>query len=198
MKHAVTFTLRQIRGHEPCADGWQKLVKSLGGIEKYGLDTPITVEQIVASNGLDDALWALKTLGHENKGWMRHFAVDCAESVKHLMQDERSLKALEVARRHADGLASDSELAAAWADARAALWDAAWDASWAAAWAAERAASWAAERAARAASAAAGADFGDLLVEYCRTGKRVVTAPTTKVAGFQQLEPAVPDREGKC
>ena len=36
--------------------------------------------------------------------------------------------ALDVADRHADGMATDAELAAAWDAARAAAWDAAWDA----------------------------------------------------------------------
>jgi hypothetical protein len=83
------------------------------------------------ASALDDATW-------------RHLAVDFAEQVKHLMTDERSLNALAVARRFADGQATRQELAAArdaaWAAAgaaaRAAARDAAWDAAWAAAWAA--------------------------------------------------------------
>ena len=87
---------------------------------------------------------------------MRLYAVDCARSVQHLMADERSIAALDVAERHADGLATNGEFAAARAAARAAAMDAAWaaarDAAWAAAmdaaWAAARDAAWAAARAA--------------------------------------------------
>ena len=117
------------------------------------------------TNALDDATW-------------RHLAVDFAEQVRHLMADERSVNALDVARRYADGQATREELAAAraaaraaagaaaWAAARAAAWAAAWDAARAAAWDAARAAAWAA------AGAAAGAKQADLI------RARVPHAPT--------------------
>lgn len=71
---------------------------------------------------------------------LRLFAVRCARRVQHLMTDPRSLAALDVAERHARGEATDEELAAASAAARAAeaaAWDAAaaaWDAADYAAW----------------------------------------------------------------
>jgi len=155
-------TLNKIRAHSPCQSGWAKLLKNLG--KTKGDDEPLAITTILESNGLDDALWCLQAVdGHQRE--MRLFAVDCARSVQHLMTDQRSLDALDVAERHADGLATDAELtaasAAAWAAAwdaasaaaRAAAWDAAWDAAWAAASAAARAAAWdAASAAARAAA----------------------------------------------
>jgi hypothetical protein len=60
----------------------------------------------------------------------REFALWCAERVRHLMTDERSTNALDVAARHLRGEATDAELNAAWA--------AAWDAARAAAWDTER------------------------------------------------------------
>ena len=91
----------------------------------------------------------------------RLFACDCAERVlpiyeKDYPKDKRPRQAIEVARRYAEGKASDSELAAAraaaWAAARAAAWDAAraaaWDAARAAARDAAMDATWAAARAA--------------------------------------------------
>ena len=60
---------------------------------------------------------------------LRKFACRCVREVWHLLTDERSRNSVEVAERHADGLATDDELTAA----RAAAWDAAWTAAWAAA-----------------------------------------------------------------
>ena len=50
----------------------------------------------------------------------RHFACDCAERALGRLEtpDERSVNAIAVARRYADGQATDHELAAAWAAAR--------------------------------------------------------------------------------
>ena len=98
-----------------------------------------------------------------NERTARLFACDCAERIVHFCgDDDRPRNAIEVARRYANGKATDEELAAAraaaWAAAGAAAWAAAWDAAWAAAraaardaardaaWAAAWAAAWDAER----------------------------------------------------
>ena len=78
----------------------------------------------------------------------RHFACDCAERVMRATgwADARSWDAVRVARRYANGHATEAELDAAWAAARDA-WAAAEGAAWAAgaaAWAAARDAAWAA------------------------------------------------------
>ena len=89
---------------------------------------------------------------------LRLFACWSVRQIWHLVTDERSRRAVEVAERHALGQATDQELAAArdaaWAAARDAARDAARnaarDAAWAAAWAAARNAArdaaWAAAR----------------------------------------------------
>jgi hypothetical protein len=106
-------------------------------------------------------------LTRECTGWnertARLFACDCAERVLYLFEarypdDGRPRKAIEIARRYAEGKADVEELAAArdaaWATAEAAE-GAVWDASRAAAEAAAWAAAWAAAlNAARAASRA--------------------------------------------
>ena len=68
----------------------------------------------------------------------RLFAVECAADVIHLMNDDRSIAALEVAFENGCGTASAAELDAARAAARDAAWAAAGDAAWGAAWAAAR------------------------------------------------------------
>ena len=167
-------TLNKIRAHSPCTDGWEKLLKNLGKTKAD--DDPLALTAILESNGIDDALWCLRAVdGHERE--MRLFAVDCARSVQQLMTDKLSLDALDVAERFANGLATQTELAAAdaaWAaawtaaDAAADAADAAWAAAWTAADAA-RAASWASARdaadaswaSAKAAAGAAAAAAGD-------------------------------------
>lgn len=120
-------TLNKIRAHGPCAKGWKKLLKNLGKTEAD--DEPLAITTILDSNGLDDALWCLRAVdGYERE--MRMYAVHCARSVQHLLTDARSIEAIDVAERHANGLATDEELAAARAAARGAASYAASSAAW--------------------------------------------------------------------
>ena len=174
----IYTTPNRIREHSPCSDGWRKLLAHLGKTEAD--DAPLAYSTILESNGLDDALWCLRAEPQHASIW-RMYAVRCARRVQHLMTDERSLQALDVAERYARGEATDSELTAArtatWAAAAAAAaagdaavdaavdaagdaaaaWDAARTAAWDAAWAAWDAA-WAARDAAGAAAEAAAGD----------------------------------------
>jgi hypothetical protein len=147
-------TLNQIRKHSPCHEGWAKLLRTLNKTKAD--DEPVSIVQVLDSNGFDDALWCLRAVQGRDKE-IRLFAVWCARQVEHLMTDKRSTDALDVVERFANGETSQQELDAAGDAARAAAWDAAGDAAraaaWAAAWAAARAAAWdAAGAAARAAA----------------------------------------------
>ena len=124
-------TLNAIRKHEPCKDGWEKLLTYLGKTKAD--DEPLSIATILDSNGLDDALWCLRAVeGHDKE--IRLYAVWCARQVQHLMKDQRSLDALDVAERYANGKATDAELAAAAREAWAvAAWAAAREAAEAAA-----------------------------------------------------------------
>ena len=148
----LTTTLNRIRAHIPCSDGWHKLLTGLGKTQAD--DEPLPYARIVEINGLDDALWCCRAEPHHAREW-RLFAVWCGRQVQHLMTDPRSLAALDVAERHANGQASDEELDTSMAAARNAAWDAASEAARDAAWAA---ASHAARDAARAAARAAASD----------------------------------------
>ena len=125
---AITTTLKRIRAHQPCEHGWRKLLAGLGKTEAD--DEPLPYARIVEINGINDALWACRAEPQYAKEW-RLFAVWCARQVKHLMTDERSREALNVAERYANGQATEKELAAARSAAMAA-WDAASDAALAA------------------------------------------------------------------
>ena len=136
-------TLNKIRAHSPCNEGWEKLLKYLRKTKSD--DEPLSLLTILDSNGLDDALWCMKAVDGRDKE-IRLYAVWCARQVQHLIKDPRSLAALDVAERFANGEATVEELDAA-RDAApdaapgAALGEA-WGAAWWAAW-------WAARGAAR-------------------------------------------------
>ena len=68
------------------------------------------------------AIWTFTREGVTNDRDLRLFAVKCARRVEHLMDDERSRKALDVAERYANGEATDAELDAARDAARDAAW----------------------------------------------------------------------------
>jgi hypothetical protein len=145
----IATTLNRIREHTPCKDGWETLLRHLGKTQAD--DEPLPLVTILESNGLDDVLWCLRAVeGHDRE--MRLYAVACARRVQHLMKDHRSINALDVAERYAEGQATDKELevALATADAAAAVArDAAWAAAGAAAgaaWAAAMEAAWKEER----------------------------------------------------
>ena len=132
------------------------------------------------------ALWTITRTGVMSDRDLRLFAVRCARRIQHLMTDERSVTALDVAERYANGEATTEELKAARdaacdamdaacdardaadaADAacdatKAAAWAAACDAACVAAWAA----AWAAVDAADAAMAAERKAQLDILKEF--------------------------------
>lgn len=141
----ITTTLARIRAQGPCEDGWRKLLAGLGKTKAD--DEPLPFARIVEINGIDDASWCCRAEPDHDREW-RLFAVWCARQVQHLMKDQRSIDALDVAERYANGEATEQELEMA----RAAAWDAARDAAWGAAYAAARAAelatAWDAARAA--------------------------------------------------
>ncbi len=168
-----SVTLSGLRKAGACINGYNKVVRMLQGKPfsdedserdsyiRFAHKEPVPLPSILESNGLDDALWALRCVPDVDRD-ARLFAVWCARQVQHLMTDQRSINALDAAERFANGMASENERAdardaawaaardAAWAAARdaawAAAWDAAWDTAWAAAWAAARDAARAAAR----------------------------------------------------
>jgi hypothetical protein len=158
-------TLKKIKANDPCEPGWDKLLAALSKTEAD--DEPIELSFILQSNGFNDTLWVLRAVdGYEKE--MRLFAVFCARQVQHLMTDEISINAIDVAERFAHGEATELDLVAARDAARAAsaaardaaraasaaARDAARDAAWAAS-AAARVAAWDAAWAASAAASAA-------------------------------------------
>ena len=138
-------TLNKIRSNSPCTSGWAKLLKHLGKVQAD--DVELSLLTILESNGLEDTLWCLRAVdGFEKE--KRLMAVAFAREVQHLMKDPRSLAALNVAERFANGEATEEELNAT----RDAAYNAARDAT---AYAASHAAAYAPSAAYAAARAAA-------------------------------------------
>ena len=115
----ITTTLNHIRDNHPCTEGWTKLLAGLGKTKAD--DEPVAYAAILRINGLDDALWCMQAEPQHSHLW-RMFAVRCARKVEHLMTDQRSRDALDVAERHANGQATDDDLAAARAAAPVRAW----------------------------------------------------------------------------
>ena len=89
-------TLNKIRSHSLSEHGWKKLLKHLGKTKAD--DDPLSIIEILDSNGFADALWCLRTVDdHERE--IRLLAVEFARTVKHMMRDPRSIEALDVAER---------------------------------------------------------------------------------------------------
>jgi hypothetical protein len=146
----MTTTLNKIKAHSPCEDGWAKLLLFLNKTQAD--DEPLSIATIIESNGIKDAVWALRAVGGKDKE-IRLFSADCAESVLHIYEkrypnDDRPRKAIQAARDYANGVIGKDELDAAgaaagyaaWDAGRYAIWDAEWDAAWDAACAARDAA----------------------------------------------------------
>src|SRR5574343_735474 len=109
-------TLNAIAAYRPCVSGWKTLLRFLG--KTGGDDEKLALLTILESNGVEDAVWCFRAVeGYDRE--KRLFAVWCARQVQHLMTDPRSIEALDVAEKFANGLASQEELEAAWGAADA-------------------------------------------------------------------------------
>ena len=144
MTHLHTLTWADFKKFEPCYDPQ----------ERYG-DFSGTILDILKDKRIPakDRIWAATRKGMLDDRTLRLFACKCVREVWHLLTDERSRKAVEVAELYAVGEATDEELAAAGAAAWAAAGAAARAAAWATARDAARAAAWATAWAAAGAAA---------------------------------------------
>ena len=125
----MNITYKQIKSFNPCYDP-----KKIGMLEHYD-DSVINFIAEFRSKveSMDDILWVLCRNYFMKDKELRLYAVWCARKVQHLMNDQRSINALDVAERFANGEATQQELdaardaQAAARDARAAAWDACGD-----------------------------------------------------------------------
>jgi hypothetical protein len=153
-------TANLARKARACSSAIDKVSAAVGGAS-YGADTPIGLDVVAESAGLDAALWAMGYALPADQvaraeSIARLFAARCAYSVLPIAErdspgERRPREAIRTARRFARGEATREELDAAGS--------AAWDAAWAAKRSAAGDAAWAA------AGAAAGDAAGDAQTE---------------------------------
>ena len=130
MPYPLTTTLSRIKAANPCPDGWARALDAAGKAEAD--EDLILFSEIINAVEIEDALWCCRAEPQHSREW-RLFAIWCARQVQHLMTDQRSLDALDIAERYANGLATDKDLDAARAAARdvaCAARDVAWCAAW--------------------------------------------------------------------
>lgn len=106
----VTTTLNAIRKFNPCKDGWEKLLANLG--KTRADDDPLEMVRILESNGLDDALWCLRSLGPEHHKLIVSLACDFAErSLKFVREGElRPAECLRITRLWVEGHTTTEEV----------------------------------------------------------------------------------------
>ena len=123
-------TLKKLREYRACENRYDHLVKALG--DEYGDDTPLSVSRILDTNGVSDALWALRAcdMSQGDKNAVYLLACDYAEHVLHIFEDKYPdnpypRAAIESRRAWVRGEISDSELRCAADAARTAYFAAA-------------------------------------------------------------------------
>lgn len=114
----MNTTLKEILEKNPCDSGWTRLLRNLGKAEAD--DEVLSFNQILRSNGIKDAIWALRVLPYDDRCV---FCADVAESVLHIYEsrysDDRPRRAVQSVRDYKKGVVSREELAAANANANA-------------------------------------------------------------------------------
>jgi hypothetical protein len=92
-------TLGQLKEYNPCKKGLETLLASLP--ECYNDTDPIGLDRILESNGLNDAIWALRMF---EKKYSVKIAIKCAERVLHIFEaayldDKHPRLAIEAAKK---------------------------------------------------------------------------------------------------
>ena len=104
-------TLNEIRSHRPCQEGWATLLKHLN--KNSADDEPLNLLTVLTSNGLDDAVWCLRTEPTPER--IQQFALAVARRTQHLHPQAEAT--LDIVERYLSGQATKAELQKAFAAA---------------------------------------------------------------------------------
>ena len=83
-------TFNKLHKNHACTEGYQKLARSLGGVNEYGKDTLIPLDKIIESNGLQDTIWSLRATTESSENLLTEFVCKCAEHVLHFYEGQIS------------------------------------------------------------------------------------------------------------
>ena len=108
-----TTTLKKMEDCKPSSDLWDSLLDGLGKTKAD--DEPLSYSSILKICGLHDAIWATRT--ESDCRWVQKLGILYARHISHLMNDPRSVVALDVAESFLRGEASQLELDVAYKDA---------------------------------------------------------------------------------
>lgn len=122
-------TLKLCKVNKACTDGYRTLKKSLPKDHKKTDLIPLT--HVIESNGLEDALWALRATVEDSDYLARAFAIWCAREClqyweKEYPDDDRVKNCIDIAEQYNNGQANDDDLQAAEYTASSAAYSAAY------------------------------------------------------------------------
>lgn len=123
-------TFETIKKFKPCVDGWTKL---LAYYKPGTLTEEVTISEVVKSNGIKDAVWALRCV--DDKKTVMLFCADVAESVLHIFTkayhgDTRVELCIKAIRDYCNGAITLEELKTAANSANYAAYYAAYSAAY--------------------------------------------------------------------
>ncbi len=101
----LTTTFAKIKAEPGSAEIYKILAEALSGVSRYGQNSPITLDIIVESTGLDAAVWATRCATEPSFNMMLEFACRCAEHALPLFEakypeDKRVRSAIIAARKY--------------------------------------------------------------------------------------------------
>ena len=99
----LNITFAKAKKSKACIESYRKLGNALGGITKYGKDTPIPLDKVLEVCGLQDAIWALRCTIEPSKNFIIELSCRYFEHVEYLWDakypgDKRPRQAILAAR----------------------------------------------------------------------------------------------------
>ena len=106
LRHFET-TLSAIRTHSPSKEFWTRLLKNLGKTDADG--EPLDILTILDRMSIDEALWCLRACDGIDRETRLFIAWSMRQTV-HLFPCHRTLDAIDLIERYANGEATDEDL----------------------------------------------------------------------------------------